>query len=53
MQQENPRQSYDHTEQKPPIWNDVHANFLAWDWIDICNGIIVIQGKNVVDWLVS
>ena len=36
-----------------PIWNDVHANFLVWDWNDIFNGIIVIQGKEVVDWLVS
>ena len=55
MQQENPRRPYDHTVQKrkPPIWNDVHANFLVWDWNDICNGIIVIRGKEVVDWLVS
>ena len=26
----------------------MHANFLAWDWNDICNGIIVIQDKEIV-----
>ena len=54
-QQENPRRPYDHTVQKrkSPIWNDVHANFLAWDWNDNCNGITVIQGKEIVYWLAS
>ena len=41
------------TKRKPPIWNDIHANFLARDWKGNRNGIIVIQGKEVVDWLVN
>ena len=30
-------------------WRTNHAYFLAWDWNDICNGTIVIQGKEIVD----
>ena len=47
MQQENPRRPYDHTVQKSanlecPTWV-----FFGWNFI--CNGVIVIQGKEVVD----
>ena len=32
---------------------NLNMEWRTYDWNDICNGIIVIPGKEVADWLVN